>query len=51
LRDRQRLAMSDEGKEAMYGGEPAVASADGHLPVFLQMLEERQHFAGLQIGQ
>jgi hypothetical protein len=51
LRDRQRLEVSDEGEEAVYGGEPAVARADAHLPVFFQVIEERQHFAGLQIAQ
>src|SRR5439155_17598602 len=51
LRDRQRLAVDDEGKEAMNGSEPTVSCADGHLPLLLQILEEREHLTGLQVRE
>jgi hypothetical protein len=41
----------DEGKEAMNGGKSTVARADGHLPVLLQIIEEREHLADLQVRQ
>jgi hypothetical protein len=49
LRDRKRLPMCDEGKEAVNSGKSTVARADGHLPVLLQIVQERKHLTGLQV--
>src|SRR5438034_1389323 len=51
LRDRQWLAMCDKGEEAEDGSQTTVAGADGYFPVILQVLQEREHFSGVQVGQ
>src|ERR1700675_2820422 len=51
LRDRQWFAMCDKGEEAVDGSQTTVAGADGHFPVILQVLQEREHFSGFQVGQ
>jgi len=43
--------MGDERNEAMDGGEPTVACADGHLRVLFQVFEGPKHLLGLQVCQ
>src|SRR5450755_1861862 len=45
------LATCDKGEEAVDGSQPTVAGADGYFPVILQVLQEREHFSGFQVGQ
>jgi hypothetical protein len=51
LRDRQWFAMCDKGEEAVDGSQTTVAGADGYFPVILQVLQEREHLSGFQVGQ
>src|SRR3989304_10603997 len=51
LRDRQGFAACGKGEETVDGGQTTVAGADGYLPFILQVLQEREHFTGIQVGQ
>ena len=35
----------------MDGGQPTVTGAERHLSVLLQVLQEREHFTGVQVSQ